>query len=30
MNSTKYKHKNIQPRMQNINYKEYQEVTELK
>ena len=30
MNTSKYKHKNMQPKAQNINYEEYQEVLEFK
>jgi len=30
VNTTKYRHKNMQPKTQNINYKEYQEVAEFK
>jgi len=30
MNTTEYRHKNMQPKTQNINYKEYQEVAEFK
>ena len=30
VNIAKYRHKNMQPKTQNINYKEYQEVAEFK
>ena len=30
MNTSKYKHKNMQPKTKNINYEEYQEVLEFK
>jgi hypothetical protein len=30
MNTSKYKHKNMQPKTKNINYREYQEVLEFK
>jgi len=30
MNNSKYKHKNMQPKIQNMNYKKYHEVSEFK
>jgi hypothetical protein len=30
MNTSKYKHKNMQPKIQNVNYKKYHNVSEFK